>query len=447
MSANMQPHKTESEQLELEGSPGQRAAISMALNNRISILTGGPGTGKTTAIRMILREVKARKLTCRLAAPTGKAANRMREATQMDATTIHSMLGCERDGNGFKFIHNKENQMNVDLVILDEVSMISLDLMTSTIEAINPHRTCLLLVGDQDQLPSVGPGAILRDLLKSGVIPHTELGEPFRNSGLIVEACHRIKVGKEYTPARKLALDETPPQNLLHIEQSTPQKTKKAILGLGSKVLPQKGFDPEHDIQVISPVNEMGDLSCKALNEGLRGILNPLPGEQEQFWYEQEEPTNDLNYMFRTGDKIINTVNTVYKRFGTKKEEAQVVNGDMGFVHCVGPKNLIVIFQAPTRVVVIPRSEALSLQHAYCITCHKFQGSEAPVIIIPVHRQFDMFLSNAWIYTAISRGSKVVITVGLFATIKKAIGNRTPNKRQTRLQEEITKAEDALLDI
>ncbi|MFH1152651.1 MAG: AAA family ATPase, partial [Pseudomonadota bacterium] len=168
-------------------------AVEMVQSNPISILTGGPGTGKTFTIRLILNWALSRDMFVMQAGPTGKAAKRMMESTEYTATTIHVMLGCKFVKGVFHFIHNRENPLPADLIILDEVSMISLDLMASVIQAIDLKRTKLVLVGDQDQLPSVGPGAVLRDLLSAGAVPHTELTEVFRNCGEIVRVCHLIK--------------------------------------------------------------------------------------------------------------------------------------------------------------------------------------------------------------------------------------------------------------
>lgn len=426
----------------IDPSVEQQAAVGMVQRNPISILTGGPGTGKTFTTRLVLNWAKEHNLRVAQAAPTGRAAKRMEEATGYPSSTIHSMLGCVFEKGYFTFNHNAENPLPVDLLVLDEVSMISLDLMASVFEAIDINRTKILLVGDQDQLPSVGPGAILRDFLSSGAIPHAELTKTFRNCGEIVRVCHQIKAGDVYSPQKKLDLGADDPINLIHIERSTPEKTKEAVVGLVTKIIPGKGFDPIDDIQVISPVNESGLLSCKSLNDILQEKLNPIP-KNIVF-----DDNNIWTYKFRKGDRVINTKNTNVTT--TDGREDAIVNGDLGIVQYVGKKDLTVIFsdgsKKDDRWVTISRSDE-NLLHAYAITCHRFQGSEAPVIIIPIHRQFDLFLSKSWIYTALSRGKTVVITVGRWGSVEKAILNTRSTNRYTMLTEEIHRAEDELYDI
>jgi len=405
----------------------QSAAGEMVKRNRVSVLTGGPGTGKTTTTLSIIKWAESEKMSVTQAAPTGKAAKRMIESTGRYASTIHTMLGCLYDGSGFEFLHNKHNPLNTDLLILDEISMITNDLMCRVLEAINPRRTKLLLVGDAYQLPSVGAGAILRDILASRVIPHIELDIIHRNSGAIVAACHQIKNGQYYSPAKALDLDAEFPINLIHVECSTPEATLAGVEALVCDRMPLRGYDPINDIQVLSPVNTSGILSCKSINDRLRDRLNPDTGG---LWNDGDaEP-----YPFRAGDKVINTKNS--KLSTTHGEDAMVVNGDIGIIKAVTGKEIIIDFTDPDRQVVMPK-KSKTLLHAYCITCHKFQGSEAPVIIIPLHKQFSFYLSNSWIYTAISRGKSIVITLGDFNTIERAIKNRVPNNRKTKLAKQI----------
>jgi exodeoxyribonuclease V alpha subunit len=400
----------------------QKAVIKMVQDNKISILTGGPGVGKSFTAKLIIQWALKNNLKVLQAAPTGKAAKRMIEASEHYASTIHSMLGCEFENNKFFFIANANNPLCADLVILDEVSMITNELMAAVMDAIDIKRTSLLLIGDQDQLPSVGPGAILRDLLKSKVIPHIELDEIFRNSGEIVKVCHRVKNEQKYFPAKKLDLEAESPVNLIHIECDTPEKTLAGIKKIVCDRMPLRGYNPVDDVQVISPVNTKGLLSCESINKVLRNCLNPkVPGQEK---LEQ----------FRVGDKVINTRNSpVNDRYGKK---TAIVNGDIGIVTELKTKNMWVLFSNPDREVVLSKTDK-NLLYAYCITCHRFQGSESPVIIIPVHRQFNFHISNPWIYTALSRGKEIVITIGLFDTIERAIMNKQPNDRETRLSERI----------
>lgn len=419
----------------------QFAAVEMVKSNQISILTGGPGTGKTTATLEIINWAKSEDLIITQAAPTGKAAKRMMQATGEYASTIHSMLGCLFEGGIFVFNHNKKNPLDTDLIILDEVSMITSNLMASVMEAVNIQRTRVLLVGDQDQLPSVGAGAVLRDLLSSQVIPHVELDIIHRNTGEIVKACHGIKHGQLYTPHRKLDLDIENPINLTHIECFTPEQSLERVSKIVCNLIPEKyGFDPITDIQVISPVNSKGMLSCDSINHVLRNELNPV--KEETVFGEESQQDKQQKYFF-PGDKVINTKNS--KAETVDGEETAIVNGDIGIVQKITSKIITVKFTDPDREVEILKREH-HLLHAYCITCHRFQGSEAPVIIIPVCAQFNYFLSNSWIYTAISRAKNICITVGTFGTIERAIRNRIPNTRLTRLKERLITADRAVIE-
>lgn len=396
----------------------QVAAVEMVKQHSISILTGGPGTGKSTTVLEVIKWARSKNLSVFQACPTGKAAKRLIESTGEFASTIHALLGCQFVNGHFEFIHDKDNPLTCDLLILDEISMITNDLMCRVIEAVDPKKTRLLLIGDSDQLPSVGPGAVLRDMLASRVIPHTELDIVQRNSGAIVSACHKIKNGIVYSPPATLDLDhQDGPVNLIHVECDTHEQTLAGVEAIVCDRMPLRGYDPVNDVQVISPVNEKGELSCKSINERLRDRLNPVA------W-------DDGDYPFRAKDRVINTKNMTYP--GTDNDTEYVVNGDIGFIDEVQKQDIIITFTDPARQVAIPKKDK-HLLHAHCITCHRFQGSEAPVIIIPVHKQFDRFLSNAWIYTAISRGRDIVITIGCFNTIAKAIRNKAPNNRQTKL--------------
>ncbi len=417
----------------------QFAAIEMVKENRISILTGGPGTGKTTATLEIINWAESEELNIIQAAPTGKAAKRMMEATGEYASTIHSMLRCIFENGKFEFAYNKRNPIPADLIILDEISMITVDLMARVLEAIDINRTKLLLIGDQDQLPSVGAGAVLRDLLASCIIPHTELDIIHRNSGEIVSACHKIKNGQLYTPFNKLDLEAQSPVNLIHVECFTPEQALTGIQKIVCDVVPKKyGFDPVEDIQVISPVNSKGILSCDSINETLRDTLNPI--STDDFFADGI----DQDYKFRPGDKVINTKNN--KATTVEGDETAIVNGDIGIVQSVEKKMITVLFTDPEREVEILKREQ-NLLHAYCITCHKFQGSESPVIVIPVHSQFNYFLSNSWLYTAISRAKIICITIGTFATIEKAIRNRVPNNRLTMLKKRLVQADREIIEL
>lgn len=402
----------------------QESVINMVKSNQISILTGGPGVGKSFTAKIIVDWACENNLNVVQACPTGKAAKRLMTATGKYASTIHTMLGCMYDNGQFTFGHNKINPLHADLIILDEVSMIDNNLMARVMDAIDPKHTKLLMIGDSDQLPSVGAGAILRDLLKSKIVPHVELDEIFRNAGSIVEACHSVKNGWPYDPDKKLNLTLESPKNLIHIECDTPEKTLAGIKKIVCDRMPLRGYDPIEDVQVISPVNEKGLLSCKSINAVLRDKLNP----PSPFLDPEDQPK------FREGDKVINTKNTPVT--GTDNRKTAIVNGDIGIIQEIQEKKMSVLFSDPDREVYLSKTDP-NLLHAYCITCHRFQGSESPVIIIPVHRQFNFYLSNSWLYTALSRGKEIVVTIGAFDTIERAIRNKQSNNRETKLDDRL----------
>jgi len=425
---------TEATETTINFTKQQIAAVDMAINNHISLLSGGPGTGKSTTLLEILDQTESMDWIVIQAAPTGKAAKRMMEATGRYASTIHSMLGCQFIKGYFDFIHNSANPLNADLIILDESSMITNDLMARVFEAINTERTRLVLVGDPYQLPSVGAGAVFRDFLSAGIFPHVELDVIHRNSGRIVEVCNEIKSGQTYFPDTALDMKSDNPINLIHVECSTPEKTQQAVRTLVCERMPLRGYNPIDDIMTLSPVNTSGPLSCLALNRILQQELNPEPyRDQEEVRKElKKQEESNARLEFRVGDKIIQCKND--KAITDEKKPTFVVNGDVGRIIAIDKKYIIVDFIAPDRRVVVSKHDH-SLLHAYAITCHRAQGSEAPVVIVPIHKQFNFFLSNSWLYTALSRGKQIVITVGSFGTIERAIRNRVPNNRMTRLKQ------------
>ena len=397
----------------------QLQAVDMALAHGVSILTGGPGTGKTTTCRAIIDKLMLRGKRIGMCAPSGKAARRITESTDHPAYTIHTLLGAafDLDTGGFYFTYGPDSPLPFDYVIVDETSMVSIDLMASLIKA-TKEGSQILFVGDQDQLPSVGPGAVLRDMLISKVIPHTELDIIHRNSGAIVRACHEIKHGRSFVPPAALDLDAG--DNLRHVEVKSEEKILEVIVDLVKERLPKYGFNPVWDIQVIAPLRERTRLSCENLNTVLQDALNPVKGKID----EETGGNGTRKLKFRVGDKVINTKNT------NSKEGEFIANGDIG--EMTSEKG--VRFFSPDRDAEIGDGK-LDLLLAYAITCHRFQGSESPVVIIPVHPSFGFFVDRSWIYTAISRAKSICITVGYFSSIEKAIGRVGSNQRVTRLGE------------
>jgi len=394
----------------------QLAAVKMVQSHQLSVLTGAAGTGKTTVIDNVLAWGRSERMPIACAAPSGKAAKRMTEATGFPARTIHSLLQASLDGNGrFVFSRDQNCPIDYDLVILDEVSMVSNDLMASFLRAIALDTT-ILLVGDPNQLPSISCGAILRDLLESGIVPHTELTVVHRARGRIVQACNSVKDGEFYEEPRNL--DMATGDNIRHIESDSPEQILGIIRNLVSDKMGCHLFDRVWDIQVISPTNKRTVLSCESINSVLQDSLNPA-----------QPDTLIKGCIFRPGDKVINTKNKTV-------DEGYIVNGALGTVRKITDKDLSVEFHDPEVQVRLPLKKN-DLLLAYCITCHRYQGSQAPVIIVPVHSTFGFFVNRAWLYTALSRGQHMVITVGQFSAIKKAIQTKAVFERRTMLTDKI----------
>jgi exodeoxyribonuclease V alpha subunit len=412
----------------LEGlAPDQREALAQALAHKVFILTGAPGTGKTFTLQRLIQEFEDRDFVVKLAAPTGKAAKRMSEVIGQEAFTIHRLLEPEplptSEGLRFAFTRGIGNPIFADVVVVDEFSMVDVSLAASLLRALD-SGTRIVIVGDHYQLPSVGPGSVLRDLLAAGV-PSYELTEIKRNTGDIVKACHAIKDGRPVFPSPHLDPDQG--LNLRHIEESDPYRIQEIIRDLVVNRLPQRGYDPVWDVQVLSPMNEKTLLSCLHLNDMLQKALNPMGREVK-------------GTPFRLGDKVI-------QRKNESIGEVFVVNGDLGTLTCFDDKEgrkgkrvieptfkLTVEFQYPEREAqIFVKDHHLAL--AYCLTIHKMQGSEAPAVIIPVHSSFGGFFNRELIYTAISRARDICITVGQWGALEQAATRIGNNKRITRLAE------------
>jgi exodeoxyribonuclease V alpha subunit len=399
---------------EITLTPEQESAIEMIRRHPISILTGGPGTGKTTTVKAVIDWAESQGVEYALAAPTGKAAKRMNETTDRPSSTIHRLLGVEMGINGdFQFVHGKDNPLEYRFFILDECSMIPQSLFNSFLQAVRPGSK-ILLVGDERQLPSIGEGAILRDLIASKMIPVTELTVIHRNAGDIVRSCHAIRKGESFAPGEVIDLEAG--HNFRHIEIEDPGDIADMVVTLATDRLARRGYDLTWEVQTISPYNSKTVLSCQALNSRIHAVLNPGPGSDSDF---------------KTGSKIINTKNKVL-------DGEMIVNGDQGEILEIDGAGVITAkFRDPDRTVEIEkRKDRDDLLLSYAITCHRMQGSEAPVIVIPVHSSLAYLVDRPWIYTAISRAQQLCITVGQFAAIETAVQRRA-TERKTFLVEKL----------
>jgi exodeoxyribonuclease V alpha subunit len=386
----------------------QIRAITGCLKEKVMVITGGPGTGKTTIINAILRIFSKLPIRIMLAAPTGRAAKRMFEATGHEAKTIHRMLDYSFKKGGF--LRDEEKPLDCDLLILDEASMIDVTLMYYMLKAI-PIGATLILVGDVDQLPSVGPGNVLKDIIQSGPIPVVELKDIFRQAkeSLIVVNAHKINRG--LLPS--LTPPETGLSDFYFIEKNTPEDALQTILELTTERIPKRfGWDPVDDIQVLSPMHKgiagAGNLNIelqKALNPGAKGIRRG-------------------NRDFLLKDKVMQIRNNYDK---------DIFNGDIGRIKGIDMENQDVTVSFDDRDIKYDFTELDELLLAYAISVHKSQGSEYPVVILPILTQHYMLLQRNLIYTAVTRGKRLVIMVGSKKALAIGVNNNKMNKRYTLL--------------
>ena len=380
---------------------GQRAAVVQALTHRASIITGGPGVGKTTVLESILLILRAKKIVPVLCAPTGRAAKRLSESTGLEAKTIHRLLDFKGGETGFG--KDADSPLDGDLFVVDETSMVDTILMRHFLSAL-PPKAHLLLVGDVDQLPSVGPGCVLGDLIDSGKMPVARLTQIFRQAAesRIVTAAHSINQG--HIPD----LDSRPDgSDFFFIERDEPESIADTIVRVMRDRLPEKfDFNPIRDIQLLTPMHR-GNLGTRAMNQMLQEALNP-PSESK---FEVER----FGVIYRVGDKIIQTRNNYDK---------DAYNGDIGRIIDIGtdPGRIEVRFE-DGRLAEYEPGELDELSLAYAITIHKSQGSEFPAVIIPIATQQFVLLQRNLLYTGITRGKKLVVLIGQ----KKAVGMAVRN--------------------
>lgn len=396
------------EQLQIQLAPNQQQAVACAVTGKLHIITGGPGTGKSTITNAILTITHKLTQKILLAAPTGRAAKRMSEITKFKAATIHSLL--EFDFKTFGFKRNRENPLECDLIIIDEASMIDTFLMYSLLKAI-PNHARVIFVGDINQLPSVGPGNVLKDMIASLSLPVTTLTEIFRQaagSHIIINA-HRINRG--IFPQ----LYNGQNSDFFFMECHENQDVLNTIVKLVSQRLPNRyGFNPTEDIQVLAPMKR-GIIGIENLNHTLQQVLNP-----------KEAALIRAGHKLQIGDKVMQIRND-YKR--------EVFNGDIGYIQNIDAEEQQVLVRFEERDVPYDYSDLDELVLAYAISIHKFQGSECPCVVMPIHTSHFMLLHRNLLYTGITRGKKLVVLVGTKKALAIAVKKDDVQKRHTSLKQ------------
>ena len=387
-----------------EFAPSQREALKQALTSRALIITGGPGVGKTTLVNAILLILRAKKVNCVLCAPTGRAAKRLSETTGLEAKTIHRLLEVQ-PATG-RFGRNESNPLDCDLLVVDECSMVDVTLMNHLLRALPAHAS-LLLVGDVDQLPSVGPGMVLRNLIDSGIVPVARLTEVFRQAAnsRIITTAHHVNEGRMPEPGAKNG-------DFFFIDRAEPEQIAETLVEMVKTRIPGKfRFDPLRDIQVLCPMNR-GSLGIRELNVRLQEELNPARAG--------EPLAEKFGWKFRIRDKVIQTENNYDK---------DVFNGDIGQIAKIDPDEREVTVRFDQREVIYDYGELDELSLAYAITIHKSQGSEFPAVVIPLAMQQYLLLQRNLIYTAITRGKQLVIVVGQSKALAAAVRNNRTGQR------------------
>ena len=435
-----------SRQSKIELDERQKEAVSEAVKHGVLILTGGPGTGKTTTINAMIRYFEAEGLEILLAAPTGRAAKRMTEATGCQARTIHRMLelsgGPESAGGRASFMKNEDDPLEADVIIIDEMSMVDLYLMQALLKAVVPG-TRLILVGDVNQLPSVGPGSVLQDLIRSKAFPVVRLTKIFRQaaeSDIIVNA-HKINRGE------RIVLDNKS-RDFFFLQRQDPNVILRVVLALVQEKLPRYVNAQPSDIQVLTPMRK-GALGVENLNRVLQRYLNPAAPDKPELPFGHGsaggEDGENQKGVLRTGDKVMQIRNNyqleweVRNRYGIAVDRGLgVFNGDMGIVRGINSfaEEVTVEFDEG-RMVSYPYKQLDELELAYAVTVHKSQGSEYPAVVIPLLAGPRPLMNRNLLYTAVTRARSCVTLVGSAGTFQAMVDNGTEQKRYTGLCEAV----------
>ena len=403
-----------------EYAPLQREAIRLALSSRVMVLTGGPGTGKTTTVKAILNLYEGIYDRVALCAPTGRAAKRLSELTGRKASTIHRLLEVDYTGGVVSFIHNDKNLLKCDVVILDEMSMVDVKLFQALIAAL--RYTCrIIMVGDADQLPSVGAGNILSEVIRSGCVPTVCLNEIFRQAkrSLIVENAHHIISGEPLQKGSKT-------DDFFFLEADG-EAAQRLVCDLVTTRLPRSyGFDPIRDIQVLCPT-KLGPTGTQALNVELQNLLNPPQKGKPQL--------QSAARVFRVGDKVMqvrNNYEIVWQRIGGE-QGVGAYNGDIGIVESINTRERSMVVRMDDRRLVYPAENLNELEIAYAITVHKSQGSEFPAVILPVAQVPPRLCYRNLFYTGVTRARKLCIVAGRRDVANRMMSNVRQNLRYSGL--------------
>src|SRR5262245_52986343 len=396
----------------VELAPAQRDAIRRATTEKVLVITGGPGVGKTTLVRGIIEVFAAKKLRVALCAPTGRAAKRLSETTGREAKTIHRLLEYEPGLGGFK--RDRDHPLDYDLIVVDETSMVDVVLMNQLLRAVSPWA-CLVLVGDVDQLPSVGAGAVLADVIASGEVPVVRLTEIFRQAGesWIVRAAQAVHAGDLPTSAPSGHGD------FYVVPAEEPAAIIDKIIEMVRDRIPARfRLDPLRDVQVLTPMNRT-ELGVRNLNARLQEVFNPPRGQAE---------VQRFGWTFRVGDKVIQTQNN-YQR--------EVFNGDIGRVVAIDEGERALTAEFDGRPVLYDFGELDELALAFACTIHKAQGSEYPAVVIPLHTQHFLMLRRNLLYTGITRGKQLVAIVGSRRALARAVGQADEGRRYSLLADRL----------
>lgn len=396
------------EQTGLTLSDSQKNAVEQVLQSKVSVITGGPGVGKTTLVNSILKVLRAKRINIALCAPTGRAAKRLTESTGMEAKTVHRLLEFDPQVFGFKL--NDENPLDADLLVIDEASMMDVVLMNQLLKAV-PDHAALLVVGDVDQLPSVGPGAVLADIIDSGQITTVRLTEIFRQaatSRIIVNA-HKINQGQAPQVENGGELSD-----FYCIHAETPEEVFAKLMQVVTERIPKRfNFHPVNDIQVLTPMNR-GGLGARALNVELQARLNG----------DSEPKITKYGSTYAPGDKVIQNVNNYDK---------EVFNGDIGRIERIDPEESLLYIRFDEREVEYEFSELDEVSLAYATSIHKSQGSEYPVVVMPLAMQHYTLLERNLVYTGVTRGKQLVVIITQPKALGMAVRTQKSQRRVTNL--------------